>query len=303
MNSIARWTPARVVVGLLIAALLSSPLVARAQAPERTVYRVPVTGTIELGIAPFIERSIREAHEAGAAAVILDIRTPGGRVDAAQRIVDALLSAPLPVYAFVNRHAYSAGAMIALATEGVYMVPGAVIGAATPVDGEGRKAPEKIVSAMRSEMRAIAEARGREPRIAEAMVDEDIVIPGVVDEGKLLTLTADEAARIGYATEVESWDALLEVLELSGADVVTADANWAELLVRFLTHPLVAPMLLTLGFLGLLVEIKTPAFGMAGVAGAVCLALFFGSHYLVGLAGWEELILLGVGLVLLGIEI
>lgn len=303
MNSIARWTPARVVVGLLIAALLSSPLVARAQAPERTVYRVPVTGTIELGIAPFIERSIREAHEAGAAAVILDIRTPGGRVDAAQRIVDALLSAPLPVYAFVNRHAYSAGAMIALATEGVYMVPGAVIGAATPVDGEGRKAPEKIVSAMRSEMRAIAEARGREPRIAEAMVDEDIVIPGVVDEGKLLTLTADEAARIGYATEVESWDALLEVLELSGADVVTADANWAELLVRFLTHPLVAPMLLTLGFLGLLVEIKAPAFGMAGVAGAVCLALFFGSHYLVGLAGWEELILLGVGLVLLGIEI
>lgn len=303
MNTTARWTLARIAAGLSAALLLLVPLATRAQTPGRTVYRVPVTGTIELGIAPFIERSIREAHAAGADAVVLDIRTPGGRVDAAQRIVDAVLSAPLPVYAFVNRHAYSAGAMIALATEGVYMVPGAVIGAATPVDGDGQKAPEKIVSAMRSEMRAIAEARGRDPTIAEAMVDEDVEIPGVVDAGKLLTLTAEEASRIGYAAEVESWDALLDALGLSGADVVTTEVNWAEAMVRFLTHPIVAPMLLTIGILGIIVEIKTPAFGMAGLTGAACVALFFGSHYLVGLAGWEELILLVVGLVLLGAEI
>src|SRR5690606_11926743 len=166
-----------------------------------------------------------------------------------------------------------------------------------------KKAPEKIVSAMRSEMRALAEARGLDPRIAEAMVDEEIEIPGLVEKGKLLTLTTDEAVRVGYATRVEDWDALLETLNLSGATSQTTEVNWAEGLVRFLTHPLVAPLLLSLGFLGLIIELKTPAFGLAGVAGLASLALFFGSHYLVGLAGWEELILLGVGVLLLGIEI
>jgi membrane-bound serine protease (ClpP class) len=267
------------------------------------VVRVPVTGVIELGLAPFIERSLREAEENGARAVILEIETPGGRVDAAQRIVNALSDAEVPVYAFVNRRAYSAGAMIALATDRVYMVPGAVIGAATPVDGQGEKAPEKIVSAMRSEMRALAEARGLDPRIAEAMVDEEIEIPGIVEKGKLLTLTAEEAAGVGYAVEVANWDALLAELDLEGAAVNVAEINWAESVVRFLTHPVVAPMLLSLGFLGLLIELKTPAFGVAGVVGGTSLALFFGSHMLVGLAGWEELILLGIGLVLLGVEI
>ncbi|HEX7050107.1 MAG TPA: NfeD family protein [Longimicrobiales bacterium] len=267
------------------------------------VVRVPVTGVIELGLAPFIERAIREAEAAGASAVILDIETPGGRVDAAQRIVNALSGAEVPVYAFVNRRAYSAGALIAMATDGIYMIPGAVMGAATPVTGDGHKAPEKIVSAMRSEMRALAESRGLDPRIAEAMVDEDIAIPGVIERGKLLTLTSDEAVRVGYATEVADWDALLERLELSGAVVQRAEVNWAESLVRFFSHPLVAPLLLSLGFLALLIEFKTPTFGLAGLGGAGLLALFFGSHYLVGLAGWEELIVLGIGLVLLGIEI
>lgn len=193
--------------------------------------------------------------------------------------------------------------MIALATDGIYMAPGAVLGAATPVTGDGDKAPEKIVSAMRAEMRGLAEARGLDPRVAEAMVDEEIAIDGVTEAGKLLTLTSSEAAALGYATEVASWDALTQVLGIDGSSVIAAEINWAESLVRFFTNPLVAPMLLSLGFLGLLVELKTPAFGLAGLAGLASLALFFGSHYLVGLAGWEELILLGAGLVLLGIEI
>jgi len=267
------------------------------------VFRVPVMGVIELGLAPFVERSIREAEHAGARAVILDIETPGGRVDAAQRIVNAISEAEVPVYAFVNRRAYSAGALIALATDGIYMVPGAVIGAATPVDGEGDKAPEKIVSAMRSEMRALAEAKGLDPRIAEAMVDEDIEIPGIIEKGKLLTMTAEEAVRVGYATQVAGWDGLLETLDLAAVEVHATETNWAEAVVRFLTHPMVAPLLLSLGFLGLIIEFKTPAFGAAGILGGLCLALFFGSHYIIGLAGSEELILLAAGLVLLGIEI
>jgi membrane-bound serine protease (ClpP class) len=267
------------------------------------VYRVPVTGIIELGLAPFIERSLAEARAANAAAVILDIDTPGGRVDAAQRIVKALQDADIPTYALVNPHAFSAGAMIALATDRVYMRPGSVIGAATPVTGEGQTAPEKIVSAMRAEMRSLAERRNLDPRIAEAMVDERIAIEGVVEEGRLLTLTAVEAERIGYAEMVDDFAALLERVGVVAERVVETKPNWAEGVVRFITNPLVAPFLLSIGFLGLLIEIKTPTFGAAGIAGGMALALFFGGHYLVGLAGWEEMILLSIGLVLLGIEI
>ncbi|HEY0305622.1 MAG TPA: NfeD family protein, partial [Longimicrobiales bacterium] len=266
------------------------------------IHRIPVHGVIELGLAPFIARSISEAEKNGARAIVLDIETPGGRVDAAQQIVNALKESKVPTYAFVNRRAFSAGAMIALATDRIYMRTGSVMGAATPVDGGGTQAPEKIVSAMRSELRALAEAKGLDPRIAEAMVDEEIEIPGVDEKGKLLTLTTAEAVKVGYATEVADWNALMTQLRAPDAPVHEARVNWAEKLVRFFTHPMVAPMLLSLGFLGLLIEFKTPSFGMAGVGGAALLGLFFFSHYLVGLAGWEELMLLLAGLALIGIE-
>lgn len=267
------------------------------------VYRVPVTGVVELGLAPFIERSLLEAEAAGADAVVLDIETPGGRVDAAQRIANALEDSPVPVYAYVNRRAYSAGALIAMATQGTYMRDGAVMGAATPITGEGERAPEKIVSAMRSEMRALAQRRGLDPRIAEAMVDENIEVEGVVAAGQLLTLTTEEAVALNYAIAVEDWEDVLAAIGADDARTVTTDENWAEQLVRFFTHPVVAPFLLSIGFLGLIVEIKTAGFGMAGAAGLVSLALFFGAHMIVGLAGWEELILLVIGLVLILVEI
>ncbi len=291
----------RSVVLALLCAVLPLALFAQSPAPG-SVYRVPVRGVIELGLAPYVARSLAEAEKAGARAVVLEIETPGGRVDAAQQIINALKEAKVPTYAYVNRRAYSAGAMIALATDGVFMREGAVMGAATPVDGGGEKAPEKIVSAMRSEMRALAEARGLDPLVAEAMVDEEIEIPGVVEKGKLLTLTTSEAARLGYAKQVSDLNGVLFELRAVGAPVHTTRVNWAEGLVRFFTHPLVAPMLLSLGFLGLLIEMKTPAFGLAGVAGIVLLGLFFGSHYLVGLAGWEELMLLAAGVVLILVE-
>jgi membrane-bound serine protease (ClpP class) len=267
------------------------------------VYRIPVSGVIELGLAPFIERSLREATAAGARAAVLEIETPGGRVDAAQRITNAIGDAEIPVYAYVNRHAFSAGALIALATERVYMRTGSVMGAATPVAGDGVKAPEKIVAAMRSEMRALAEARGLDPRIAEAMVDEDLEVEGVIERGRLLSLTTDEAVAIGYAVEVRDWDDLMAQLDLAGSEIRVTRVNWAESIVRFLTHPLVSPLLLSLGFLGLLFEIKTPGLGVPGLAGVTALGLFFGSHYLVGLAGAEELILLALGAVLLAVEL
>jgi len=269
---------------------------------QETVFRVPVTGVVELGLAPFIERAIREAEAVGAQAIVLDIDTPGGRVDAAERIADAIADAEVPVYAFVNRRAFSAGALIALATQGIYMRPGSVLGAVTPVDGSGTKASEKIVSAMRSEMRALAEARGLDPAVAEAMVDESLAIPDVVESGKLLTLTTEEAVGLEYARSTDNFTTLLDDLDLTGAAVRDLEVNWAERLVRFFSHPVVAPFLLSLGFLGLIIEIKTPSLGLAGAAGVLSLSLFFGSHLILGLAGWEDLLVFGAGVPFLAAE-
>ena len=255
-----------------------------------------------MGLAPFVERSLEEAEKAGAAAAVLDIDTPGGRIDAAEQIADALRDAKIPTYAYVNRRAFSAGAMIALATDGIFMRPGSVLGAATPVDGGGTKLSEKMVSAMRSEFRALAEARGLDPRVAEGMVDETRGAPGVAEPGQLVSLSTGEAARVGYAREVGDWEGVLAAVGAPGARTVETRVNWAERTVRFFTDPLVAPFLLTLGFLGLIIELKTPAFGMAGLAGATSLGLFFGSHLIVGLAGWETLVLIAAALVLLPVE-
>ncbi|MEE8147707.1 MAG: NfeD family protein, partial [Longimicrobiales bacterium] len=240
---------------------------------------------------------------AGALAVILDMDTPGGRVDAAERIADAIADSEVPVYTFVNRRAFSAGALISLATDRIYMRPGSVIGAATPVDGSGTKASEKIVSAMRSEMRALAEAQGLDPRVAEAMVDESIEIADVVAEGKLLTLTTEEAVALGYAEAIDDFPDLLGALGAARAEVHDMEVNWAERIVRLLSHPVVSPFLLSLGFLGLVIEIKTPGLGLAGGAGLLALSLFFGSHLIIGLAGLEELLIFGAGAVLLAVEV
>ncbi len=268
------------------------------------VYRIPITGTIENGLAPFVARAVREAHEAGAAAAFLDIDTPGGRVDAAERIADAIRKTDLSVYAYVNPRAYSAGALVALASDGIYIRRGGVIGAATPVDGGGTKAPEKIVSAMRAEFRALAEEQGLDPAVAEAMVDESIAIPGVVEAGELLTLSTNEAIALGFARgEAPDQAAFLSAIGLAGARVVTPEINWAEGLVRFLTNPIVAPLLLSLGMLGLVFEIKTGAFGLGGLVSLGALGLFFGSNLLIGLAGWEEVLLLAAGLIAVAIEV
>jgi membrane-bound serine protease (ClpP class) len=268
------------------------------------VHRVPVTGTVEMGLAPFVSRALDEAAAAGAAAVVLDIDTPGGRIDAAWEIIDAIRDARVPVYAYVNRRALSAGAMIALSADGLYMRPGSTIGAATPVVGQGERASEKMVSAMRSEFRALAEERGFDPAIAEAMVDENVAVEGISEAGRLLTLTTAEAVELEVATAVvDDWPALVADLGLANAPVVEARLNWAERIVRILTNPMLAPLLLSLGFMGLVVEIRTPTFGMAGAVGLVCLTAFFGARFMVHLAGMEELILLGVGAGLIVLEV
>ena len=296
-------------LGLMALAVLAQIAEAQSQAPRALVHVVPIKGVIDLGLAPFVVRVLDDAAQTGAAAVILDIDSFGGRLDAAVQIRDALLNARVPTVAFVNKRAISAGALIALSAQTLVMSTGSTIGAAAPVQvglPGTAVAPvqEKTVSFVRKEFRATAEARKRPPLLAEAMVDADVDVPGIIEKGKLLTLTTDEALQLKVADfRADTLDALLAHLDLAVAQVRPATPHWAEQLVRLLTHPVVSSLLISLGMLGIMVELRTPGFGIAGGVGICSLALFFWGHWLVQLAGWEELLLAGVGLMLLALEI
>ena len=138
------------------------------------IYKIPIQGTIDLGLPPFIERTIKEAERSGATAIIFEINTFGGRVDAATQIKDAILGADILTVAFINRRAISAGALISLSCEKIFMTGGGLIGAATAVDMSGKKGSEKVISFMREEMASTAEKRGRSKVIARGMVDEEL---------------------------------------------------------------------------------------------------------------------------------
>ena len=303
---VVNWLGKLSLVALAFVAMFAPAL---AQERRPVVYVVPIESMIDLGLAPFVQRVLDEATEAGAAAVILDINTFGGRVDAAVQIRDALLNSKVRTVAFVNRRAISAGALISLAAENLVMAGGGTIGAATPVQmgqpGEAAKpVAEKTVSYMRKEFRATAESRKRPPQLAEAMVDSDVAIRGVIERGKLLTLTTEEALKHKLADfRADSMDSALQQLGLGGAEIKRASPNWAEHLVRWLTHPVVSSLLMSIGMLGIFVELRTPGFGFAGGLGIASLALFFWGHWLVQLVGWEELLLALGGVILLVLEI
>jgi len=262
-------------------------------------------GMIDPGITAFVERAVQDANEAGADAIVFEIDTFGGRVDAATVISDAIIDAEPLTIAFINKRAISAGALISLACDKIVMVKGGEIGAVTPVTGGGTKAEDKIVSVMRAQMRANAEAKGRDAEIAEAMVDEKINIPGFSEVvGQPATLTTEEALHYGMADETaQTLREVLRIYDLEGAEIVEVDINWAEQVVRLLTHPVVTSILLSVAVFGLIAEVRTPGWGLGGSMALIALVLFFGSHLVVHLAEWDELLLFVVGLVLLIVEV
>ncbi len=283
---------------------------------SNTVYRIPIQGTIDLGLPPFINRMLQEAKSMDAEVVVFDINTFGGRVDAATQIKDAILGADIKTVAYVNRRAISAGALITLSCEQVYMAGGGLIGAATAVDMSGKKGSEKVISFMREEMASTAEKRGRNKDIARGMVDEELafthlVINGdsvLVDdiegqkEGKLISLTTDQAIKYGIADgSVETIDALLDSLGYSTAELIETSENWSEKIVRFLTDPVVASLLTTFGFLGILFELQSPGWGIPGFVGLACLILSLSVSYIAELATMSDMLFVfaGLGLILL----
>lgn len=274
-------------------------------ANKQTVYIVPVSDTVEKGLAAFLERAVKTAEEEGGEAIIFEINTPGGAVDAAGEIGRILSNADIRTISYVNKNALSAGAYIALNTDEIYMAPGSSMGAAAVIDQEGNAADEKAQSYWLSAMKGAAEESGRDPEIALAMADKEIDLPEYgAPKGKLLTLTSAQAEKVGYSEgTAASLDELLSLLGYEDANVVEIKESIAEKIARFVTHPVIIPILLTIGSLGLVLELYSPGFGLPGAMGISALLLFFYGHLVAGFAGYEALLLFVVGIGLLVLEI
>ena len=281
------------------------------------VYRVPIEGTIDLGLPPFIQRMIDKAESENATAIIFDINTFGGRVDAATQIKDAILGSDITTIAFINRRAISAGALISLSCEKIYMTGGGLIGAATAVDMSGKKGSEKVISFMREEMASTAEKRGRNKEIARGMVDEELNFSHLVingdsisvndiegrKDGKLISLTTEQAIKYRIADgTAESIEALMDTLSYGSFEVKESSENWSESIVRFLTNPVVASLLTTFGFLGILFELQSPGWGIPGFVGLTCLILSLSVSYIAQLATMSDMIFILTGLSLILLE-
>lgn len=277
------------------------PSAAPARSP--TVYVIPLKGEIEPGWLVFLERALKEAG-GDAAAVILEMDTPGGYIDAAEKARRLLDDFPAPVYAYVNPRALSAGAYLALCADALFMAPGSTIGAAEPrLLGSMEPADEKLLSAWEAEMRGVAQRQGKDPQLAAAMVRREIVIEGLVSSQELLTLTCEEAEKLEFSDgTAASHKELLQLVQIQGADLVEISPTTWEILSGWLIKPPVATLVLSLGFLFLIVEVLTAGFGIAGLLSILCFGLFLGGHFFAGVSGWLSIFLFLLGVVLLLIE-
>lgn len=294
---------------------------APANSSRQSVYVIPVKGMIEPALVYVMRRGLTEAEEKNAAAVILDMDTPGGAVQSAEEIVHLLQGVDIPTYTYVNPNAISAGAILAMATDYIYMSPGSKIGDAMPIMvspfGGVQPLPEhereKTVSYVAGLIRSAAQNNGHDDKLAEAMVRKEMEYKigdkVISPEGQLLTLTNGEAeqmvddpprALLSSGT-YDSLASMLASMDLNNAEIVRFEVTRSERIARWLAA--LSPLLLIAGLLGVYIEIKTPGFGIPGILGALSLVLFFWGHHIAGLAGSEELILFLFGVVLLGVEV
>lgn len=270
-------------------------------AEGETVYVIPIENEVERGLGAFLNRAIREAREANADHIIFEINTPGGLVEAANDIGELLQSVEIDTTAYIRSRALSAGSYIALFSDYIYMSPQATIGASGIITGDGNAADQKAQSYWREAMGSAAEAGGRDRLYAEAMADASIDLPEFnAPAGSYLTLGPTRALEVGYSNgTVNSRQEVLDALDLSTATIVEVNQRPAETLARFLTNSIVVSILLSLAGIGLVVELYSPGFGVAGSIGVISLILFFYGHLIAGLAGYEVFVLLIIGLALI----
>lgn len=304
---------------LVILATLGIPIAGAApaalqQVPEGAVVVIPMREEINDSLFLFMRRALKEAERAKASGVILDMETPGGALTSTKKIVEALLKTSTPVATYVNAEAYSAGALISLSTNSIYMAPTSAIGAAAVVAGGGEDLAEtmkdKATSAYSAFFRSVAEQRGHNPEIASAFMDKNkglkIGETVISATGSVLSLSAGEATRI-----VNGKPVLAKAIAKSIDDIVASE-GWKGEVFRFEPSGFesiafwlsaLAPLLLTAGLIAAYIEFKTPGFGVAGFIASICFLLFFSANYLAGLAGLELAALFFLGFVMVLIEL
>ena len=282
---------------LTVITMLSLAVCAFAGDSLAVFYRIRLDMDIDKAAQRKVVTGLQKAIEADADVVLLDLDTYGGAVDAADSIRSAILRYEKPVVAYVNMQAASAGALISIACDSIYMKTGSSIGAATVVDQSGNVMPDKYQSFMRGMMRSTAQAKGRNPEIAEAMVDT----------AGVLSLTPEEAVKVGYCEGI--YENEVEVAEAVSGDKefviknMDDDMTWVDRLIQLLLNPLLQSIFMMMIIGGIFVEIRTPGIGLPLVTAIVGALLYFAPGYVGHLAEHWEILMFVVGLILIGLEI
>lgn len=263
--------------------------------------------------AAYIKKAIKKAEDEGASLIILELDTPGGLLSSALSIKNYIIESDIPVVAYINKNALSAGALISLSCASIYMSDGSIIGAATPVYMKGNtieKASEKEISAMRAAMRSSAERSKKNVRIAEAMVDETIILSkkndGIdLDDKTLLTLSVEEALKVNIADgKANSIIDIIKLRNLSeNSTIINFEEEKYDYILRFLINPAVLSALISIGIIGAYIELKTPGFGIGGVISIIAFSTFFFAQVFVGESSFLAPAIFFLGIVLLAIEI
>ena len=273
-------------------------------AEEVRVFVMELQGPIDPRTNRYTKLALEEASEKQADLVIIEMDTYGGALTDADEIRTRLLEYPVPVWVFINKDAASAGALISIAADSIYMAKGASIGAATVVNGAGEAAPDKYQSYMRSIMRATAEANGRDPRIAEAMVDENLEVDGISKKGEVITFSTSEAIEYGYAeAQVQSIEEILKRNGIENYEIITYEVSLTEKIISIFINPFISGILILIIVGGLYFELQTPGVGFPLAAAIIALVLYLVPYYLNGLAEYWEIILFFVGLGLIIAEV
>jgi membrane-bound serine protease (ClpP class) len=267
-----------------------------------------LVGEIKSNIDPRTNRYTKLLLEEASAnkydIIIIEMDTYGGAVNDADDIRTRILDFEKPIYVWINKDAASAGALISIASDSIYMSSGASIGAATVVTGDGTQAPDKYQSYMRSIMRSTAEAKGRDPKIAEAMVDEDIKVDSISTEGKVITFSTQEAIKFGFCdAELNSIEEILERQNIKSYNITKYELGSTEDIISFFLNPIVSSVLILLILGGLYFEMQTPGVGFPIIASITALILYLVPYYLNGVAENWEILLFFIGIIFIALEV
>ena len=275
-----------------------------AQQNRKKVFTFAIDQDIDPGMNRRVKLAMDQAAALKADLILIEMDTYGGAVTDADEIRTRILESKIPVYVFINKDAASAGALISIACDSIYMAPGASIGAATVVNGtDGTAAPDKYQSYMRSMMRSTAEATGRNPQIAEAMVDEKLVVAGISDSSTVITFSVAEAIQNGFCEgEYASKEAILEAQGLQTAEVIAYEEKTVDAIISFFLSPAVSGILILLIIGGIYFELQTPGIGFPLAVALSAALLYFIPYYLNGLAENWEILAFVIGIILLAVE-